>query len=117
MQVVTHPSGCTDTLIQILDVIPEVRYYLPNAFTPNSDSKNDEFVGVGLMEGATNFRMTIWNRWGEKIFETTDPGEGWNGRKNNSGRESPNGVYVVIVQFNEPRGERREIKGFATLIR
>lgn len=116
-QVVTHPSGCTDTVIQIIDVIPEIRYYLPNAFTPNSDSNNDEFVGVGIMEGATNFQMTIWNRWGEKVFETSDPKEGWNGRKNNTGRESPNGVYVVFVQFNEPRGDKRELKGFATLIR
>lgn len=116
-QIVTHPSGCMDTLVQILDVIPEVRYYLPNAFTPNSDSKNDEFVGVGLMEGATNFKMTIWNRWGEKVFEATDPELGWNGRKFNTGRESPNGVYVVLVQYNEPRGRRVELKGYATLLR
>ena len=69
------------------------------------------------MEGATNFRLTIWNRWGEQVFLTNDPEQGWNGRKNNNGRESPNGVYVVLVEFTGPRGQDYEIKGFATLVR
>ncbi len=116
-QIVTHPSGCMDTLIQLVDVRPEVRYHLPNAFTPNSDALNDTYLGVGLMDGATNFSMTIWNRWGEMIFETNNPDEGWNGRKFNSGVESPNGVYVVVVTFRGPRGEKFEFKTFATLIR
>ena len=96
---------------------PEVRYFLPNAFTPNSDSTNDTYKGVGIMEGATNFRMTIWNRWGELIFESSDPENGWNGRKFNTGKESPSGVYIVMVTFSGPRGEDFELKGFATLLR
>ncbi|MCI5083510.1 MAG: PKD domain-containing protein [Saprospiraceae bacterium] len=116
-QIVTHPSGCQDTLIQVIDVIPEVRYNLPNAFTPNNDSTNDIFKGVGILDGATNFRMTIWNRWGELVFETTDPDIGWNGLKNNTGQPSPNGVYPVVVNFIGPRGEKFEYKGVATLIR
>lgn len=117
LQVVTHPSGCMDTLVQLVDVRPEVRYHLPNAFTPNGDGLNDAYLGVGLLDGATNFSMSIWNRWGEMIFETSNPDEGWNGRKFNSGAESPNGVYVVVVTFRGPRGEEFEFKTFATLIR
>lgn len=117
MQVVTHPSGCTDTLLQLIDIRPEIRYFLPNAFTPNGDTKNDTFKGVGVMEGATNFELSIWNRWGERIFITSDPEEGWNGRKSNSGELSPNGVYIVTVRFTGPRGEDYELKGLATLIR
>jgi len=116
-QVVTHPSGCLDTLVQLVDVRPEVRYHLPNAFTPNGDGLNDAYLGVGLLDGATNFSMSIWNRWGEMIFETSNPDEGWNGRKFNSGAESPNGVYVVVVTFRGPRGEEFEFKTYATLIR
>lgn len=116
-QIVTHQSGCQDTATAIIDIFPEVRYFLPNAFTPNNDAKNDIYLGEGLMEGASNFRMTIWNRWGELVFETDDPLEGWNGRKLNNGRESPNGVYVVMVSYNEPRGDLIELKGYATLIR
>jgi gliding motility-associated-like protein len=117
VQLVTHSSGCQDTATALIDIYPEVRYFLPNAFTPNSDSRNDTYFGEGIMDGASNFRMSIWNRWGELVFESTDPNEGWNGRKLNTGRESPNGVYVVLVSYNEPRGQLVEIKGYATLIR
>ena len=117
MQIVTHPSGCRDTAFQLVDVRPEVRYHLPNAFTPNDDGINDQYLGIGIMDGATNFSMTIWNRWGEAIFETSDPFEGWNGRKYNTGQPAPNGVYAVLVTFNGPRGEPFEIKGIATVVR
>ncbi|MEL7121330.1 MAG: PKD domain-containing protein [Bacteroidota bacterium] len=116
-QIVTHPNGCMDTTTQIIDIRPEVRYYLPNAFTPNDDSKNDVYRGVGVMDGATDFSMTIWSRWGEMVFETDDPLKGWNGKKLNSGLSSPNGVYVVYVSYFDPRGEKVELKTFATLVR
>lgn len=116
-QIVTHASGCKDTLIRIIDILPEVRYFLPNAFTPNNDSQNDGFKGVGIMDGATGFRLSIWNRWGEMVFETSNPDDAWNGRKNNTGEEVPQGVYVVLVTYREPRGKLIEIKGFATLVR
>lgn len=116
-QIVTHPLGCMDTLVQMVDIRPEIRYYLPNAFTPNFDNVNDEYLGVGLMAGAKNFHLSIWNRWGEMIFETEDPEQGWNGRLNNRGKEMPNGVYTVLVRFIGPRGRKYEEKGIATLIR
>ena len=115
--VVFHESGCTDTLIQFLDVIPEVRYYLPNAFTPDGDGNNDGFRGNGLMEGASDFNLSIWNRYGEKLFETGDPFEPWNGRKDNNGKLAPQGVYIVVVKYIEPRGETKELRGFATLVK
>jgi gliding motility-associated-like protein len=116
-QVVIHESGCTDTLTQIIDVEPQVRYFLPNAFTPNFDGINDEFRGNGVMAGATGFSFQIWNRYGELVFETADPFEAWNGQKNNTGRFAPNGVYVVVVSYTNPRGKAIELKGFATLVR
>lgn len=116
-QIVYHPSGCTDTAQVVIDVIPEIRYYLPNAFTPNGDGLNDDFKGKGLLAGITNFQFTIWNRWGEPVFETTDPFLGWNGRKHNSGQEMPPGAYLVVVTFLDSRGQRTEMKGYATLIR
>jgi gliding motility-associated-like protein len=117
IQTVTHPNGCVDTAFTFIDIRPEVRYFLPNAFTPNQDGLNDEYRGVGIMDGARNFVMTIWNRWGQQLYESTDPNSGWNGRIFNSGDEVPNGVYVVQVSFQGPRGEKFEYKTFATLIR
>ncbi len=117
IQIVTHENGCQDTMIQRVDVEPIIKYFLPNAFTPNNDSQNDIFHPVGFFVGMTNYTMNIWNRWGENVFQTNDPNEGWNGRKNNVGRDSPSGVYVVTVSFVGPRGQPTTLKGFATLIR
>jgi gliding motility-associated-like protein len=115
--IVTHPEGCQDSMVKYLDIRPEIRWFMPNAFTPNGDSSNDAFLGKGALEGATNFNMSIWNRWGEMVFETNDPNEGWNGRQKNTGGVSPAGVYVYVVRFRGPRGEDFEYKGYATLVR
>ena len=118
VQIVTHPNGCRDTAIQALDIIPQVTYFLPNAFTPNNDGTNDYFFGQGILEGATEFRFQIWNRYGELIFETEDiNSEGWNGRKNNVGPVLTAGAYVVTVQYREPRGRLVTLKGFAALVK
>lgn len=115
--IVTHPKGCQDSISKILDIVPQIQWYMPNAFTPNNDGTNEGFLGKGILDGATNFNMTIWNRWGEKVYETTNHEEPWNGRRMNVGDLSPAGVYSYIVMFTAPRGERREYKGFATLVR
>jgi gliding motility-associated-like protein len=116
-QLVINNVGCRDSIFKIIDIVPEIRYFIPNAFTPNADAVNDEFRGVGIMDGARNFNMGIWNRWGELVFQTKNPFEGWNGRKFNTGQDAPNGVYVVLVNYLGPRGEPNEIRGFVTLLR
>ncbi|MEM8523932.1 MAG: PKD domain-containing protein [Bacteroidota bacterium] len=116
-QIVTHLSGCQDSLTKVIDILPLVRYFLPNAFTPNNDNSNDGYRGTGVLTGVTDFNFSIWNRWGEKIFETDDPKESWNGKKFNTGRDSPNGVYVCLVKFRGPRGKLFEYKSSATLVR
>jgi hypothetical protein len=64
-----------------------------------------------------SFQIEIWNRYGELVFESSDPNEGWNGRKNNSGRESQEGLYVVFVEYITPRSERIKLQGYANLLR
>ena len=65
----------------------------------------------------SNFEMTIWNRWGEMVFETQDPQKGWNGLQGSDGQPAPAGIYVVKVNFIGPRGAPFEYQTFATLIR
>ncbi|MDO8368449.1 MAG: PKD domain-containing protein [Saprospiraceae bacterium] len=114
---VTHPLGCIDSMTKELDIRPEITWFMPNAFTPNGDGINDDFFGKGFLNGVTNFKMCIWNRWGEMVFETSNPNDRWNGEKRNSGGMSPEGVYIYTVTFTGPRGEGREFKGFATVVR
>lgn len=115
--IVTHAEGCQDSLIKYLDIVPEIRWFMPNAFTPNGDGQNDGFFGKGYLDGVDDFNMTIWNRWGELVFETSDPAEEWNGRVKNTGGWSPAGVYVYLVTFTGPRGQPFEFRGFATVVR
>jgi gliding motility-associated-like protein len=66
----TNQEGCKDTTTQTLIVLPDFYFYFPNAFTPNSNGKNDLYMAYGV--GIKSFRMRIFDRWGELIFETTD---------------------------------------------
>ncbi len=112
-----HQDGCQDSLIQYVDIIPKITYFLPNAFTPNNDGVNEYFKGKGIINGMQNFNLSIWNRWGSLVFETNDPLIGWNGRKHNSGKPSPQGVYIYVVTYTGPRGDLYEMNGFTTLIK
>ena len=109
--------GCYDSISKLLDFAPQVSYFLPNAFTPNDDGINDLFKGKGIFTGMADFKLQIWNRWGELIFETTDPNVGWNGQKFNTSGQSPEGVYLCIVGYTGPRGEKIQLRSYATLIK
>jgi gliding motility-associated-like protein len=109
--------GCSDSSSQTLLVLPEVRYFLPNAFTPNGDSVNDELQGVGIFEGMRNFSIQVWNRWGELVFQSKNPQEGWNGQKFNQGTSLPVGVYTVLATYLDPKDKVVEYRGFVTLLR
>ncbi|HEY3385729.1 MAG TPA: PKD domain-containing protein, partial [Saprospiraceae bacterium] len=117
MEVVFHPNGCTDTAIQIIDIEPIVQFFLPNAFTPNYDGKNEIYKPKGLSEGVSHYSFGIWSRWGEQVFSTNDPEDGWNGQKNNSGQELPVGVYMCVLQYTDARNRSFELKEFVTLVR
>ncbi|MBK9015607.1 MAG: PKD domain-containing protein [Saprospiraceae bacterium] len=115
--IVVHPEKCLDTLVQYVDVVPEVTFYMPNAFTPNEDTVNDYFLGTGVTRGVTNYSLAIWDRYGQKIFETERIDEPWNGQVGNQGKPALNGLYVYVVSFTGPRGEPFEYRGYATLLR
>ena len=117
MQVVFHPNGCTDTLIKSIDIEPIVQFFLPNAFTPNYDGKNETYKPKGLSSGASAYTLGIWTRWGEQVFETNDPEEGWNGRKYNTGQDLPVGVYLCVLQYKDARNRPFELREFVTLVR
>ncbi|HEX5113357.1 MAG TPA: PKD domain-containing protein, partial [Saprospiraceae bacterium] len=117
MQVVFHPNGCTDTMIQTIDVEPIVQFFLPNAFTPNYDGKNEIYKPGGLYLGVSRYNMSIYSRWGDKIYETDNPEDGWNGRRNNSGQEMPVGVYLCVLQYTDARSRSKELREFVTLVR
>lgn len=87
--------------------------YAPNAFSPNNDGVNEEF----LIKGAylETFNLRIFTRWGYKVFETRDQSEGWNGIYQD--KEAPEGVYVFVVEGIGLDGSPVLLRGTVTLIR
>jgi len=72
------------------EIIPPLHIYIPSAFTPNGDGLNDTFGVKG--EGIKNYHLYIYNRWGEIIFESTNPRQQWDGRCD--GKPAEQGTYV-----------------------
>jgi gliding motility-associated-like protein len=89
---------------------------VPNAFTPNGDGKNDVFKIYGTPpENITKYNFQIYNRWGQRIFSTTDITEGWDGRED--GNYCPAGVYVWEIFYEDDKKTRITNKGTVMLIR
>ena len=88
--------------------------YIPNAFTPNKDGKNDVFIIPG--KSIHNYEMTIYNRWGEQVFFTTNAAEGWDGTYRNV--DAPAGTYVVVLKYkpNSTSGSQNKSENLNTSI-
>ncbi|MCB9192540.1 MAG: gliding motility-associated C-terminal domain-containing protein [Flavobacteriales bacterium] len=87
--------------------------FMPNAFMP--EGVNNVFKPVTVYVDASSYLFQVYNRWGGKVFETTDPDKGWNGE--NGGKKEPQGAYVYFVQFVSSKGETYSKSGSVTLIR
>jgi gliding motility-associated-like protein len=100
-QIVTNSYGCKDIATYSLKVEPEMTFYLPNAFTPDEDGTNEVYKCYGL--NIEQFRMEIYDRWGELVFESNDIDVGWNGRLFNSFDRpvSQMDVYAVVVYVRD----------------
>ena len=73
----------------------ESKLIMPNTFTPNGDGHNDIYKAKEY-HNLSEFRAYIFNRWGQKLYEWTDPAEGWDGTYH--GSEVKTGVYFVLVK-------------------
>jgi gliding motility-associated-like protein len=109
-------SGVTDRGCKTIDTIDVYRVAtdidVPNAFSPYGPNHELKIVIRGI---ATLKYFRIFNRWGEKVFETTDINKGWDGRLNDT--DQPMGVYLYMVEAQTIDGRRFNKQGNVTLIR
>ena len=111
---VTNSFGCADSSSDFVKILPEFRFWIPNSFTPDDNSRNDIFMPKII--GAVQYEFEIYNRWGQRIFRTSNPEEGWNGSYKE--RESPQGIYIWKISFKNVATEQIEKHvGHLTLIR
>lgn len=78
-QIVENAFGCADTSDRIVIIQPEMLVYIPNAFTPDQNGHNEIFKPVTFGFEIVAYEFTIFNRWGDVMFTSTDPNEGWDG--------------------------------------
>lgn len=109
---------CSDTICQMVEIEDVLFTYVPNTFTPNGDDLNEEFKMTTNIDVITDFNMTIFDRWGQVIFQTTDPHQGWNGGHGNGGEILKTDVYAYRITFEIHETQaRREYMGHVTLLK
>jgi gliding motility-associated-like protein len=117
-------NGCSvadEILIMVGEkpVVPEFRYFMPNAFTPNGDARNDVFKPIFTNATIDFFEMVIFDRWGKRITSVRDPLTGWDGKC--SGTPCPPGIYTYVMRYEvtdeSSQPFQKAIKGVVCLVR
>lgn len=113
-------DGCMDTAVRFVEIPPLYTFYIPNAFTPGNDNEiNDKFGPVGNAYDVESFYMTIYDRWGNIIYQTNDFVNGqWDGTAHRSNKPAPQGVYVYRIDLKTYSGfDNHKYVGHVTLLR
>jgi len=110
-------SGCADTSVQTITIYETEIFYIPNTFTPNNDGANDTFkpvITAGVLP--RYYQFEIYNRWGERIFETQNIFEGWDGSYKGETQKSEVYTWRVRIQHKD-NAKRQEFVGHVNLFR
>lgn len=108
---------CTDTLEQFVTVYKDFSLFMPNAFSPNGDGKNEFFGPKGQIHSLESFALIVYDRWGSTLFKTNNAEIQWNGRFDNTGKEVPPGVYLYTLKYKVRGKEAVEEKRMVTLLK
>jgi gliding motility-associated-like protein len=115
-QFVTNTYGCKDSITQPIEIKPAFTFYIPNAFSPNLDGKNDGFKGQGL--GINEYRMWIFDRWGNTIFYSEELDKAWDGTfQGKSGNTVMQDVYVWKVELKDIFNKSHHYNGTVAVVR
>ncbi|QHS63703.1 T9SS type B sorting domain-containing protein [Chitinophaga agri] len=114
---VTTVTGmnCVKTDLVTINVTFNNSLYIPTAFTPNADGVNDLFVIKS--RGVATYNIQIFSRWGQLLFNSTNPGEHWDGRYKGVLQPAGSYIYVVTYSFFGDKSSETTQKGVFTLIR
>jgi gliding motility-associated-like protein len=110
--------NCTDIVEGPVVINDIFQQFVPTALTPNNDGVNDvlKFVGTDIDE--TKFKFEVFNRWGDKVYESTDPSAAWIANASSGAYYVPDGVYIwKAVVVSKTTSERKELKGTITIVR
>ncbi len=109
-------GNCMDTISRNIEIENAVQLYVPNVFSPNLDGVNDHFA-VYFAGEMYQYELTIFNRWGGMVFQSSDPGEFWDGSTH--GGMAGLGVYTYLLKYalSPESGRQKVLSGDLLLIR
>jgi len=107
-QIVATEHGCMDTTTRVV-IVSGHFFYAPTAFTPDGDGKNELWRPSVL--GAREYELAIWDRWGNEVFRTTDPEQGWDGAGYSSS------MFVYWARIKEWGAYAKEYRGHFSMLR
>jgi hypothetical protein len=100
MLIAYNQGICPDTAYQVIQIQDGVSVYIPNTFTPDGDMTNQYFFPViSSIISPNTFLFTIYNRWGEEVFNSKDPNEKWDGNNYITNNKCQDGVYIWKLRF------------------
>jgi len=106
-------DGClSDSMIQSVTVNP-CKFFVPNTFSPNNDGFNDLFAVRG--SNITEIQLAVYNRWGEKVFETDDVTTGWDGKYKS--KQAAKGIFIYHLNGKFIDGKPFSKQGAITIIK
>lgn len=105
--------GCMAVDEVCVEAGSEFAVYVPNTFTPNGDGLNDIFFARGF--GISNLKISIFDRWGERVFSGANEEEGWDGTVRGTSGET--GTYSWILEYTTDKGRWQQKSGHVTLVR
>jgi gliding motility-associated-like protein len=119
VKLVVDNGYCKDSIIKNVIVRSNTTIFVPNAFTPNNDGDNDEFIPMGINFNDPGYEFMVFDRWGEVIFKTNNATEGWKGKRNNNMRDAQEDVYIWRVTYVDHFSgiKQKPIVGHVALIR
>ncbi len=115
--IVTNNFNCSDTAVKTIRINESYVFFMPNAFTPNSDGLNETFLGKGLGINENEFDMYVYDRWGEELYHGTDLFQGWDGRQSGKSEYCEQGIYVWQIRLTDKMGIEHKLTGTVMLVR
>lgn len=108
----TLPNGCEVSDRYTVVVLNDALVWVPTAFTPNGDGKNDYYGPIGKVPDG--YKLQIYNRNGEVVYESRTINDRWNGWW--KGKRQPMGVYIYVIYYKDMQNKQHQQKGTLTLI-
>lgn len=106
-----NEEGCSAMHTSQVCVEESFMLFIPNAFTPDQDGHNDVFRPITSVQAPKEYRLMVFNRWGDQVFGTTDLYQGWDGH------DAPDGIYGWALRITDALGRPHERAGHVVLLR